>query len=83
MASFGRDELIKTAASCVLAAGAGPGTGRGSRKIAPTEWSGPRYWRLAGSIMVPGAYRLPEAFSDAAASQVREAMAVHQPDRTA
>jgi hypothetical protein len=44
-----------TAASCVLAAGAGPGTGRGSRKISPAEWSGPRYWRLAGSIMVPGA----------------------------
>ncbi|MEV7042158.1 DUF6346 domain-containing protein [Amycolatopsis sp. NPDC051061] len=41
--------------SCVLAAGAGSGTGHGSRKIAPTEWSAQRYWRLAGSIMVPGA----------------------------
>lgn len=41
--------------TCVLAAGAGPGGGRGSRKIAPTEWSGPKYWRLAGWIMVPGA----------------------------
>ncbi|MEU7788754.1 DUF6346 domain-containing protein [Amycolatopsis sp. NPDC049159] len=41
--------------TCVLAAGAGPGGGRGRRKIAPAEWSAQRYWRLAGSIMVAGA----------------------------
>ncbi|RSM37036.1 hypothetical protein DMA12_38160 [Amycolatopsis balhimycina DSM 5908] len=40
---------------CVLAPGTEPGTGRGSRKIAPAEWPAQRYWRLAGSIMVPGA----------------------------
>ena len=40
---------------CVLAPGAEPGTGRGSRKIVPTDWSARRYWRLAGSIVVPGA----------------------------
>ncbi|WP_410634680.1 hypothetical protein [Amycolatopsis sp. cmx-4-83] len=43
------------APTCVLAAGAGPGGGRGRRKIAPAEWSAQRYWRLAGSIMVAGA----------------------------
>ncbi|WP_439385090.1 DUF6346 domain-containing protein [Amycolatopsis lexingtonensis] len=42
------------APTCVLAAGAGPGGGRGRRKIAPNEWSAQRYWRLAGSIMVAG-----------------------------
>ncbi|MEA5359799.1 hypothetical protein VA596_09640 [Amycolatopsis sp., V23-08] len=41
--------------TCVLAPADTSGTGHGSRKIAPGEWSAQRYWRLAGSVMVVGA----------------------------